>query len=41
MFDSSMVNEPSGFDTLKFYCNLNPEVRDILQILCKRGEITP
>ena len=21
MFDSSMVNEPSGFEPLKFYCN--------------------
>ena len=33
MFDSSMVNEPSGFEPLKFYF--------IVKILFERGEAAP
>ena len=28
MFDSSMVNEPSGFEPLKFYCIYNIQQMD-------------
>ena len=29
MFDSSMVNELSGFEPLKFYCNVHSETYSI------------
>ena len=33
MFDSSMVNESSGFEPLKFYCRLFHDIADFAAML--------